>query len=210
MTPLHWLTKCHQRSSGCIIFPSQVSDSRNLDFGSAVLLISLTDIVDRVSLSRLPQFVNVHLLLPKTLCAMPNWFGDCAHHPTRFVIISKLAQLRIISIIFLIFPILPMVGTCMIAKTIPHGAQQLLKWCWRLYGCQSCVFSIFQFFQLLLHCCLCGFNSLAYLTGLSFHMIFNPFLRLLVAWKQCFLWFSHRKLIFESQGLQLSESWDTF
>jgi len=45
--------------------------------------------------SRMPQFINLCLLLPNTLHVLLCHFGDCVHHPAGFIILAQLAQLSI-------------------------------------------------------------------------------------------------------------------
>jgi len=132
---LHRLTISHRRRTDCIILPFRFNDSRNLQFIHSVLQISLTEVVGCVSPSWLRQFVKLHLLLPKTLHATLYHLRDFAYHPAGFVIFAKLAQLSIFLIIILIFPILPIVGTCKITQIISNGVQHLLKCCFRPCGC---------------------------------------------------------------------------
>jgi hypothetical protein len=62
------------------------------------------------------QFSKLHLVLPKPLHALLHHFGDCSHHPARFVIMAALALLCLF--IILIFSIIAIVGTCDIALTV--------------------------------------------------------------------------------------------
>ena len=104
--------------------------------------------------SRLHQFVKPDLLLLKTGHVALYRFGDCAHHPARFVIFAQLAKICIFSIIFFVFPILLIVRTCKTAKTVSDSIQYLLTGCFRLYSCRSCRFNICHIFLLLHNCCL--------------------------------------------------------
>ena len=84
-------------------------------FNSVVpYFISQTEVVGRVPSSWLCLFVNGHLLLPNALHAVLYCFGDCTHHIARFIII---AQLCIIFIIMVFFPIFLNFRTCKIAQT---------------------------------------------------------------------------------------------
>ena len=67
-------------------------------------------------------------------------FGDCANHPARFIIFAQLAKLCNFLIIILVFPILLIFGTCKIPQTASNNIQLLLKCCFRLCGCRSCLF----------------------------------------------------------------------
>ena len=175
-----WHTKCRRCRTGWILFPSRLNDSQNLQFGSQVLLICLTEVVGRVYSASLCQVVQLYLLLPKTLHAMLYCFGDCGHHPAGFIIFTKLAQLRIFFIIILVFHIIPIVGTWKITQTIADGVQYLLKCYFRLGGCQSRVFNISHCFLHLLNCCLCFFNLISCHSGLSVRIILDPFLLLFI------------------------------
>jgi len=118
---LQWLLKCRQRRTGCIVFSMGLNESQNIQFGSPVLLISLTEVVGHVSPARLRQLVKLDLFLPKTLHVMLYCFRDCAHHPAGFVIFAKLAQLRVMFIIILVFPsygvLIPIINTIFIESS---------------------------------------------------------------------------------------------
>jgi len=129
-------------------------------------------------------------------------FGDCAHHPARFVIFGSLADLRIILIIILVFPILPIVGTCKIAQTLSNGNEHLLKCSFILGGCQSRVFSISHFLLLLFNCCLCVFNSVSCHSSHPFHIVVNQFLLLFIPYTACFGLSPCRRLLLGSQAAQ--------
>jgi hypothetical protein len=103
----------------------RLDDCRNPQFQCALLLISFTEVVGCILSSRLSEFVELHLLLPKPLHALLYCFGDSAHHPAGFVIFAQLALLSLF--IRLIFPILPIVGTSKITQTISESNQHLLK-----------------------------------------------------------------------------------
>jgi len=64
----------------------------NPQFCFAVLLISITGVVGCFPPSWSCQFVKLHMLLAKSLHALPDCFGDCDHHPAGFVIFAQLAQ----------------------------------------------------------------------------------------------------------------------
>jgi len=177
---LYRLTKCRWWWWRCLIYRLRFNDSRNLPFGCLVHPIILMEVVGRGSPAWLRQFVKLHLLLPKTLRAILYRFSDCAHHTARFVIFPKLALCRIFYIIIFVIPILLNVGTCNIAQTISDGVLHLLRCCFRLGGCQSRLFSISHIILHLLNCCLRIFNSLSCQSGLSFHIILDPFLLLFV------------------------------
>jgi hypothetical protein len=130
-------------------------------------------IVGCIPPSRLGQLVKSHLLLPKTLHVVLYRFSDCTHHPARFIIITELAELWIFFIIFLVFSILLIIGTCKIAQTVSDRIQHLIKCCFRLPSCRTPVCSS----RYILHyCCFCVLNSLSCHSGLSLHNILDPFL----------------------------------
>jgi len=104
---LHCLAECHRCEWGCIIICLRLNNIQNLHFCPSVLLMSLTEVVGWVSPAWLGQFVKLNLRPPEMLHVMLHHFGDCAHHPAGFVIFAQLAQLWILFIIILIFPILP-------------------------------------------------------------------------------------------------------
>jgi len=102
---LHKLCKCCRWMRRSVVIRSLQKDCRNPHFGCAVLLISFTEVVGCILPSRLSQFVELHLLLPKPLNVLLYRFSDCAHHPAGFVIFAQLALLSLF--IILIFPIFP-------------------------------------------------------------------------------------------------------
>jgi len=53
-------------------------------------------------------------------------FGDCAHHSARFVILAQVAQLCIIVMMVVVFPIFCIIETDIITETISDGNQPLL------------------------------------------------------------------------------------
>jgi len=112
-----------------IVIRLRLNNCQNPQFGRAVLLISVPEIVGCILPSRLSQFVELHLLLPKPLHALLYRVSDCAHHSAGFVIFAQLVLLCLF--IILIFPIFPMVGTCKITQTVSDSNQHLLK---RLFG----------------------------------------------------------------------------
>jgi hypothetical protein len=122
----------------------------------------------------LSQFVELHLLLPKPLHPLLYPLGDCAHQPPGFIIFAQLALLSLF--IMLIFPMLPIVGTCKIYQTGSNSNQQLLKRLFGLSGTRSRHFSIRNIVLLLLNCCLCVFYSLSCPSGFSLNIDLNRFL----------------------------------
>ena len=183
------LSKCCRGWCGCSRVYLELDNCQKLYFGSPMLHISLMELVGCVPPSRLPQFVKPHLLLLKTLHAVLYCFGDCDHHPARFITITQLAELCIFFIIFLVFTILLIVGTCKIAQTVSDSIQHLFKCCFGSSGCRPRAFSCSHIFQLLQHRCLCILNSLSSQSGFSLHIILDPFLFLFIAYTVSFLSF---------------------
>src|SRR5882757_3145972 len=122
--PLHKLSNCCWWRCRSAIICLWLNDNRNPQFGCAVLLISFTEVVGCILPSRLCQFINLHRLLPKALHALLDRFGDCAHHPAGFIIFTQLA---LHCLFILIFPILPIVGTCKITQTVSDSSHHLLE-----------------------------------------------------------------------------------
>jgi hypothetical protein len=99
-----------------VILCLRLDNGWNTQFSGAVLLISFREVVGCILPSQLSQFVELHLLLPKSLHVLLERCGDCAHHPAGFVIFAQIALLSIF--IILLFPIVPIVGTCKITQTV--------------------------------------------------------------------------------------------
>jgi len=137
------------------------------------------------------QLFNHQQLSPKTHHTMLCHVGDCAHHPSSFIVFTQLAQVCIFFIIILIFPILAVVRTCKIAGNISDGIQDLLTCCFRVSGCHTHRCSISNIFLLLLNRCLCVFNPLSCHSGLSIHTILDPFLCPFIAHTVHFFSFLH-------------------
>ena len=180
MKSLHRLTKCRRCWWRCIIRHLRLMNSWNHRFGPPILLIPPMEVVGCITPAWLRQFVKLNLLVLEMLHAMPYRFRDCAHHPARFVIFAELGPRRIFFLIILVFRILLMVGTYKITQTIADGGQHLMKYRFRLGGCQSRLFSIYHIILPLCYCCLCVFDSLSCHSGLSFHIILDTFLLLIV------------------------------
>jgi len=182
----------------CIVVCMQFSYCRNFQFHCAVLLIPFTQVVGRVSPSWLCQLVKRHLLLPKTLDAVLYCFGDCAHHPARFIIFAPLALLCIV----IIFPILLIAGTWIITQPVSNTIQYLFKRLFGLPECYSPAFSASHIFLLLLNCCLSILNSVCCHNSFSVHVILDPLLCLSVIPNVYFLSSLWCKLLFGSQSTQ--------
>ena len=101
---LHQLSKCCSRRCQSVILCLQLYDGRNPQFSCAVLHILFTEVVGSILPSRLSQFGDHHLLLPRSLDALLDHFGDRAHHPAGFIIF--------------LFHILPIIGTCKITQNV--------------------------------------------------------------------------------------------
>jgi len=180
---LHKLPQCCRWWCGCCHVCLELHNCRNLRFSHTVLQISLTEVVGYVPTSKLRHFAKPHLLLPKALHAVLYRFRECAHHPARFIIFTQLAKLCIFFIIIFVFPILLIFGTSKIAQTVYYTTQHLLKCCFRLCGCQSCLFNIPHRFLFLRNRRLCIVKSLSCPCALSIHMILDPFLFFFIAWE---------------------------
>jgi hypothetical protein len=121
-------------------------------------------------------------------------------HTASFIIFAQLALFNVF--IILIFPILPIVGTCKITHTISDSNQHLIKSLFGLSGRQSRDFSLRHIVLLLLYRCLCVFNSLSCPSSFSLNIILNPFLFLFIAEEVYFLAFFCSKLLVGSQAAQ--------
>jgi len=174
---LHMLSNCYQGWCGSSRVYLGLDNRQNLQFGCPIPHISFTKVVGCIPPSRLGQFVKSHLLLAKALHAVLYRFSDCAHHPARFIMSTEFAALCIFFIIFFVFPILLIIGTCKMAQTVCDSIQHLFKRCFRLPGCRATVFSSPH---ILHNCCLCVLNSLSCHCGLSLHKILDPFLFLFI------------------------------
>jgi len=148
--------------------------------------------------SRLCQLVKLHLLLSKSLHALLHRVGDCAHHPAGFVIFAQLALLCLF--INLIFPILPMVGTCKFTQTVSDINRHLKKRFFALSGHLSRVFSCLCIFSLLPDRCHCIFNSLSCPSGFSLNIILDQFFFLFIAQEVHFSSFLGHKFLFGSHA----------
>jgi len=157
-----------------------LDNNQNLQFGSPVPRITRMEVVGCVPPSRLRQFSKTHLLLPTTLHAVLYFFGDCAHHPARFIT-TQLSELCIFFVIFLVFPILLIVRSGKIAKTVSDSIQHLFESRYRLSSCPPRAFSSSYIFHLLHNHCLRVWNSLSCHSAFPFHIILDSFLFLFVA-----------------------------
>ena len=169
------LSRCCRGWWGCRYDYLRPDNHLNFPFSCPVLHISLMKVVGCIPQSLLGQFVKPLLILPKTLHAVLYRFADCAHHPTRFVIITEIAKLSIFFMIFLVFPMLLIVGTCKIAQTVSDSIQHPSKRCFSLSSCSSYIV------QLLPDRSLWVLNSHSCYSGLSLNKILDPFLILYIA-----------------------------
>jgi len=80
------------------------------------------------------------------------------------------------AVIILGFGIFAIVGNCEIAHLISDGVKHLVKCCFSLSGCHSCLVSISVIFLLWLNRWLCAFNSSCCHRGHSIHLILDLFL----------------------------------
>jgi len=177
----HTLFKCCLWWCTCSWFPVSPHEYQNLQFGRPVLYFSLTQVIGCVTPSRLHQFLNLHLLLPKTHPEVLYCFAVSAHHPATLVIFTELSKLSIFFIICLVFPILLIYGNCKMAMTVSDSIHYLRKWYFILSGCRSCLFSISHIFLLLDNRCLCVLILLSCQSGLSIHIILHPLFSLFFA-----------------------------
>jgi len=191
---LHKLSKCCDSRCSFILIRLRFNDSRHLQFTCALLHVSLREVIGCVPPSWLCQFFKLYLLLPIPLHVRLDRFRYCTHQPAGFVIFTQLAQLSVF--LSLIFPILPMVGTCNIAQTVSDSRYHRVKHKFGLSGCQCRVFSCLRKFSLLPNLCFCGFSSLSCPSGLSLNIILDPFLFHYTVQEVCFSLFLCRKLPF--------------
>jgi len=115
MKRLHKLSKCCLWWCSCSPLCFRFPNSRNLQFSHPSLHIFVRGVVGGVLLSRLCQFIQSHLLLPKSPLAVLYCFGVCAHHTARFVILAQLVMPCILFISILILPIFLIFGICKIS-----------------------------------------------------------------------------------------------
>jgi len=202
------VSKCCRWWCGCSCIWLRFDNRWNPQFGHPVLHISLTEVVRCFPQSRLGQFIMLHLPLPKSLPALVYRFGGCSHYPAGFAIFHQVAQLCILCIISVVFPILLIVRTWKIAQTVSHRIQHLLKWFFRLSGRRSRFYSISHIFLLFHNCCLCVLNLLSCHSGHSVHKILDPFLVLLFAQKLRFSSILCWMLLFRLQAALCSKCWD--
>jgi hypothetical protein len=109
----------------------------------------------------------------------------------------------------LIFPILPIVGTCQITQNVSNRNQHLLKCLFGFSGRQSGYFSMRHIILLLLNRCVCVFNSLSFPSGFSVNIFLYRFLFLFIGSEVGFLSFLHCKLLFISQAGQYPKGSDS-
>ena len=152
--------------------------------------------------SRLSRIVKPHLPQRNILHSVQYRFADCAYHPARFIIFAKLAKLYIFFIVILVFPILLIFRSCMIAQNVNDNIQHLCKCCFSLSGFQWYLLNLSHMFLLLHNRCLCILHSLSCHCSLSIPIILDPFLCVFIAYKLCFLSFLCRKLLFRSYSAQ--------
>jgi len=192
---LHQLSPCCRCRLCSIIFCLWLNSCWKLQLGNPISRISLTDVVSRLSPSRLSQFFKLHMVLPNTLHALLHHFEDCAHHPAGFIIFAQLAQLWMFLIILFVFPILLIVGICKISQTVSDSSQHLLTCLFRLSGCRSCLCSFSNIVLLQHDCCLWVFNSHSFQSSIPIHIFLDPYLFLFVVSKVCVSMFLYLKLL---------------
>jgi len=192
--------KTHYQLSECcwckcsrIIIRLWYNDCRNHQFRCAVLPVSVTETVSWVPPSRLCQFDKLCLLLPKALHTLLYRYVDCAHHPAGFIIFAQLALLCLF--IMLIFPIIPIFGTCKIAQTVSDIHNHRLKHPFGLSGCQFRASCCPCAFQLLPVRCLCICNSRSCQSGFSLNITVDSFLFVFISYEVRFLSFVGHTLL---------------
>jgi len=139
---LHKLSKCCLGWCPCNHVSLWLDNCWNLQFSSPILHISLTEVGGCMPQSRLGQFVKPLLLLPKSLHAVLYCFGDPAHHPAWFVIVTQHDKLCIVFSIFFVIPILRIVRTCKITQTVSDSNEHLSKRFSRRSSCCSRVSAV--------------------------------------------------------------------
>jgi hypothetical protein len=113
------------------------------------------EVVGHVPPSLLGQLVKRHLRWPKTLHAVLYCFGDCAHHPARPTIITQVAELSTLFIIFRVFPIPLIVGTLKNVLIVSDCIYQVFKRRFELSDCCPRIVGSSHVSQLLHNRCLC-------------------------------------------------------
>jgi len=171
--------------------------------GCAILPISLTEVVGCFLRSQLIRQASSASVETSPCAAVLYWW--LCPLPSR---VRHLALLCLF--IILIFSILPIVGTCKISQTVSDSNHHLLKSLFGFYAHQSRYFSMLHIFLLLLHRCLCIFNSLSCPSGFSVNIILNPVLFLFIPWEVCCSSFLRRKLLFGSYAVQCPQGSDSF
>ena len=84
----HKLPESCQWWFGCCRVCLELYNRRDFRFRRSLLQISPTEVLGCVPSSWLRQFPKCHQLLTKALHAVLYRFGDCAHHPARFIIFA--------------------------------------------------------------------------------------------------------------------------
>jgi len=139
------LSKCCQWWCGRCRVCLRLHNCRNVQFIRTILHNSLAEVVGHVTPSWWCQFVKPYLLLSKALYALLYHVGDCVHHPASFVIFAQLVNLCIFLIIIAVIPFLLILGSFKIPQTVSDSVHHLLKCCFRLCGCWSCLFHHFSY-----------------------------------------------------------------
>lgn len=122
----HQLTKCYWYWCGWNLFCFHLNICRNLQVGHPIHHICLAKTIDWVPISQLCVFINLDQHLLKIIRRLWYCFGDCTHHPAGFVIFIWQALLCIFLIMFIVFPILLIIGTYKIAQTVSDSIPLLV------------------------------------------------------------------------------------
>ena len=152
----------------------QLINCGNPLFRWALVRIFVMEVIGGVLHFRLCLYLKLHLFLPKHLHAMLCHLSECAHHPAGFILFAQLALLCLF--IILIFPILPVIETCIMTQTVSDSKHHLQKHLFKHSVSQSGTFSLPCNVLFLLNRGLCVFNLLSCPSSFSLNLIINPFL----------------------------------
>jgi len=130
--------------------------------------------------------------------------------PSQVHHLRSVAELCIIFIIILVFPLLLIFGTSKITQIVSDSIQYHIESCFRFCGCWSCVLNIPHMILLLNNRSLCILNSVSYHCGLSIHIILDPFLFVFIDSEVRFQSFLRLKLLFGSQAAECCQHSDHF
>jgi len=137
----------------------QLIDWQNTLCGHAVHLITFMEDIRCVFPSWLRQFVELLLLPINPFHALLHRFRHYPHCPAGIVNFAQRTLLGLF--IMLIFPILPIVGSCKISLTVDNSNHHLLNSRFLLSVCHSCIFILPCIILIFPTRCLWMFNSLS-------------------------------------------------